>query len=159
MSRSGHATEAKLKRSFPRHRRWIVFAAVWLIACPFMLGCGSSRLPMIPVQGKVTHQGKPLTFGAVIVQPDIGPPAIGAIQSDGSFRLATEGREGVVVGKHKVAITCYDTEAPGRAPDPKGRLGKLLIPSKYIHTQTSGLVVDVKPDTGIIEVNYDVSEN
>ncbi len=114
---------------------------------------------MIPVQGKVTQRGKPLTFGAVIVQPDVGPPAIGTIQPDGSFRLATEGREGVVVGKHKVAITCYDTEAPGHAPDPKGRLGKLLIPSKYIHTQTSGLVVDVKPDASIIEISFDVSKD
>lgn len=147
-----------MRRSFPRYLRLTCLAAICLTACASMSACGSRRQPMVPVQGRVTYCGKPLKFGAVIVQPDIGPPAIGTIQSDGSFRLSTEGRDGAILGKHKVAITCYDTEAPDHIPDPKGRLGKLLIPAKYISPQTSGLKVDVKPDADAVEIKFALTD-
>jgi hypothetical protein len=137
--------EAKVKRFFPDHRQltWLLAVSLATYACA-MAGCGNDRPPTVPVQGCVQYRGKPLKFGAVIFQPEMGSPATGVIQSDGSFRLSTEGRDGAIVGKHKVAISCYDTEEPGHARDPKGRLGKLLIPQRYVYPQSSGLTAEVK---------------
>jgi hypothetical protein len=74
-------------------------------------GCGaigSGKVPdLIPVKGKVTFKGKPLTKGTVAFEPDgFGRPARGELQSDGTFVLSTlkEG-DGVVAGEHRVSIT------------------------------------------------------
>ncbi|MDY0168420.1 MAG: hypothetical protein RBS80_17860 [Thermoguttaceae bacterium] len=111
-------------------------------------GCGGDQLSTAPVQGKVLYQGKPLQFGAVTFQPAAGPPASGAIQSDGTFRLSTYGRnDGAILGTHKVAVSCFDSQRPDAPPpDPNAEpgLGKPLIPQKYLSADTSGLTAEVK---------------
>jgi hypothetical protein len=74
-------------------------------------GCGAGgggKAPdLIPVKGKVSFKGKPLTKGTVTFEPDgFGRPARGDLQSDGTFVLGTlkEG-DGAVVGEHRVSIT------------------------------------------------------
>lgn len=118
-----------------------------LVAITLLAGC--RRGPeMVPVTGKVLYNGKPLEFGSVMFQPPSGQPAQGKIQSDGTFTLSTykEG-DGAVVGRHKVRITCYETEKPG-IPKPAGEqpLGKLLIPEKYTFLDQSGLSAEVTAD-------------
>lgn len=119
-----------------------------LLAGLVLVGCGGDRLSVVPVEGKVLYQGKPLEFGAVTFQPAAGPPASGAIQSDGSFRLSTYGnQDGAVPGMHKVAIVCFDSQRPDAPPpDPSAEpgLGKPLIPRKYLSADTSGLTAEVK---------------
>lgn len=117
-----------------------------LIACA---GCGrSDRRPTAPVEGKVLYRGQPLKFGAVTFQPEAGPPAVGQIQPDGTFRLSTYGQnDGAIIGKHRVSVTCMDNQAPDAPPpDPNKEppLGKPLIPAKYLSPQTSGIAVEVK---------------
>lgn len=115
-------------------------------------GCGSDRLPVAPVEGKVIYHGKPVEFGSVMFQPDKGPAGRGVIQPDGSFTLSTysEG-DGAVIGQHKVRIASFASQrpdlmdAPPDAPREPG-VGHSQIPRKYSNMDTSGLRVEVKED-------------
>jgi hypothetical protein len=110
-------------------------------------GCGKKTLPTAPVEGKVLFEGKPLTFGGVLFQPDDGPMARGSIQPDGTFRLTTyRDGDGAVLGMHRVQIACYETQRPDAKAkkNAEGGLGKPLIPQKYLRIDTSGLQAEVK---------------
>ena len=112
--------------------------------CAAVCGCGS-EFELAPAKGKVTYQGKALEFGSVVFQPEKGPPARGTIASDGTFVLQTDGKNGAVVGKHKVRVTCNENQRPGyTAPkDEEPGVGKSLIPKKYARAQTSGITKEV----------------
>jgi len=77
-------------------------------------GCGSSPAlpvsPPVPVKGRVTFRGKPLTQGRIVLEPtDGGHDAEGTIQPDGTFALTTfkEG-DGALLGVHRVVIADAD---------------------------------------------------
>jgi hypothetical protein len=115
--------------------RRILLAA---LCCGVCWGCGTAGSgtmpPLIPVKGKVTYKGSPVTKGTIKFQPDgYGRPATAKLQPDGTFVLGTnkEG-DGVVAGHHQVSIK--DT---GSHP------AKELIPKKYTQRNTSGLTADV----------------
>lgn len=104
------------------------------------LGCGGeggSRPTVVPVKGKVTFKGQPLTKGVVRFEPDgYGRMATGELQPDGTFMLTTfEKGDGAVIGQHKVFIT-------GTSPNPR----KEMVPKKYLAPETSKLTADVDPD-------------
>jgi hypothetical protein len=86
----------------------IVLAALAAGVC---WGCGPAgrgTLPtLIPVKGKVTYKGKPLTKGTITFVPDgYGREARGEIQPDGTFVLTTDKEgDGVVAGEHRISIT------------------------------------------------------
>jgi len=111
-------------------------------------GCGSDELPVAPVEGKVLYNGKPLEFGSVLFQPNVGPSGRGTIGPDGTFKLSTYGTEdGAVLGKHRIRIACFESQgpnAPPQDPNQEPTLGKSLIPRKYTNADTSGLEVEVK---------------
>jgi hypothetical protein len=78
----------------------------------FEPGCGPGNgLNLARVSGKVTYKGEPVKKGTVFFMPDeskgtVGPPAVGALTSDGKYVLSTEtAGDGVIVGQHKVGIT------------------------------------------------------
>jgi hypothetical protein len=111
-------------------------------------GSGSGALPaLIPVKGKVSFKGQPVTKGVVRFEPDgYGRGASGHLQPDGSYVLTTlkEG-DGVVAGHHKICIT--ETAAP-KAKD--------LIPKKYASPNSSTLTADV--DTEHTEFNFELRD-
>jgi hypothetical protein len=104
-------------------------------------GCGvkgAGTLPsLIPVKGKVTFKGEPLTSGTIHFEPDdFGRPATGKLQSDGTFVLTTlKQGDGVVPGHHKVSIT---------ETDRKTKTFALL--KKYANSPTFRLEADVSAD-------------
>ena len=107
-----------------------------LVLLPFW-GCGPSDrpyvAPTVPVKGKVTYQGKPLTQGSVTFEPDgTGREANGSIQPDGTFVLSTfkEG-DGALVGVHRIAVSGT------------GKGGKEIVPIKYRNTSSSKVEVEV----------------
>ena len=126
---------------------------VVLILPPVLLaplwGCGiaGSATPatLIPVKGKVTYKGKPVTKGLVKFEPDgYGRKASGQLQSDGSFVLTTDKEgDGVVAGHHKVSIT-----GTGDRP------GKELVPKKY--TQRAGSKLEADVDAEHTEFSFDL---
>jgi hypothetical protein len=117
-----------------------VIAALGAVAV--LCGCGGG-LDLVPVQGKVTLDGKPLTKGHVLTQPAAGRGSNGNIQSDGTFTLSSGREAGALVGTHAVAVVAYENEtALGAESD----FGKLLVPKKYTNFQTSMLSIEVKAD-------------
>jgi hypothetical protein len=130
-------------------RRLIALA---LLVLPLLAawGCGSSaaNLPsLIPVKGKVTYKGRPLTQGVVRFEPDgYGRPANGTLGSDGTFVLTTlkEG-DGIVAGQHRVYVT-----GTGKT------VKQELIPKKYTSPNTSKLTADV--DTEHTEFTFDLTD-
>ncbi len=115
-----------------------------------LCGCGSGEEPTpetVPVQGKVTYQGKPVPKGTISFQPSDGRPAVGEIQSDGTYSLSTFGeKDGAILGAHKVMVVAKSGD-PSKMPSTPGYVPpKDLVPQKYGSTATSGLETTVSKD-------------
>jgi hypothetical protein len=97
-------------------------------------------LPMAPVSGKVSYQGKPLGFGRVIFFHTSGHAAGAELSPDGVFKLTA------YQGSNAVAVECLDVDRPGSGRV-RSRMGgeKSLIPERYANYSLSGLTLDVKP--------------
>ncbi len=111
-------------------------------------GCGKRDRELAPLAGKVTWEGEPLRFGAVVFEHEYGQPATAAIQSDGTFELVTRGEAaGTVAGTRRVRVACYEGQDPSRrsGSDGPAELGRSLIPERYTSFETSGLAVEVRP--------------
>ncbi len=92
---------------------------------------------LVPVKGKVTFKGQPLTTGTIRFEPDdYGRAAGGKLQSDGTFVLTTnkEG-DGVIPGHHRVYFTNLN---------PKAKPGP--VPKKYTTPTTSKLEAEVSAE-------------
>lgn len=120
-----------------------------LICCVACWGCGPAaqgNLPdLIPVKGKVTYKGKPLTKGRIKFEPDgYGRPASGQLQADGTYTLGTkvEG-DGVVAGDHRISLSDLD----------KG-LARDRTFKKFTSPNTSQLTATVDKDH--TEFNFDL---
>jgi hypothetical protein len=106
-----------------RFARAATIASV-LVLCLAIVGCGSlstaQGAPTLPVKGKVTYKGKPLTKGTITFQPEgAGKDATGEIQPDGTFVLTTYKKDdGAVVGKHRVTIDKTDATVPAKYGGP-----------------------------------------
>jgi hypothetical protein len=114
----------------------IALTALVVLSC---WGCGTgSGAPAgttVPVKGKVTYKGQPLTQGSVVFEPDGGREANGEIKLDGTFELTTfKIGDGAVPGVHRVGVT----------GSLKG--GKSPVPVKYRSPSSSKLEVEVSAD-------------
>jgi hypothetical protein len=113
------------------------------------LGCGAAgqgALPsLIPVKGKITYKGQPLTTGAVRFEPDgYGRMASGTLQSDGTYVLSTlKEADGAVAGTHRVYIA-----------DPGKKLANDRTFKKYMQANNSKLTAEVTPES--TEFNFDL---
>jgi hypothetical protein len=131
------------KGFFPSLAGWVVLSALGGLC---VAGCGSGAV--VPVQGTVTVDGKPLPGGTVVFHPDPagdGTPrqeARATIQLDGSYHLSTNGRPGAVPGRYKVCIIAVKA----RATKAGGWTVQPLIAPKFGSPATSGLEVEVGPD-------------
>ena len=105
----------------------------------------------VPVKGKVTYKGKPLTEGEIVFEPDnSGREAHGSIQPDGSFELTTfKTGDGAVPGTHRVAVTSGNQQASRSRQVPEHQLledrGRGRRGEDRIHRRlqvTSGEIVD-----------------
>src|SRR5262249_52024882 len=117
---------------------YLALAAIFISSC---WGCGSgSAVPttLIPVKGKVTYKGQPLTKGIVRFEPNsgFGRMASGELQSDGTFELSTlKSGDGVVQGEHRVTVSELDKN-----------LAKNRALKKYGTANISGLKAEVTPE-------------
>ena len=95
-------------------------------------GCGSGDFPIAPAKGTIkTADGKPLASGILTFTPTTsnaeglaGKPAFGNIK-DGEFVMSIQGRDGAVVGSHKVTLT------EAWRPDEQDREGRGPFPEKH----------------------------
>src|SRR5262245_46771168 len=103
-------------------------------------GAGAQAAPTVPVKGKVTFKGQPVTQGTVVFEPDGGREAHGEIQPDGSFMLTTFNKDdGAVPGTHRVAVTGAVKSKPA-------------FPLKYKNPSSSKVEVEVTDG----KIEYDI---
>jgi hypothetical protein len=124
----------------------LAIAGVWMAAA---IGCTSNNdmtpPKLIPVKGKVTYKGKPLSKGVVRFSADgYGRDAGGHLKEDGTYELTTlKAGDGVTAGEHRVFITEVDS---GFAKD--------KVMKKYASPVASKLVAVVSPEHN--EFNFDL---
>jgi len=96
---------------------------------------------VVPVSGKVLHNGQPLTAGSVTFVPEANgqPEAVGSIGTDGSYTLATGDQAGAPVGKYKVVVR---SSVPSNPNDPYS-VPKSVVPKKYSDPSATDLTVEV----------------
>lgn len=86
-------------------------------------GCGGSSNGLLPVEGKITVENKPLPRGSVAFHPDAKKNsskkvASGDIGADGTYKLYTDGQAGAPPGWYKVTVvstTVPDSARPNAA--------------------------------------------
>jgi hypothetical protein len=116
---------------------------------------------IVPVEGRILVNGKPLrlgdrTFGRVWFYPDAAKGntcpqvATGDIDGEGRYRLTMRGREGVPPGWYKVmvvAVEQIDAAKPARRR-------QSFVPPRYGAVETSGLCVQAvaEPATGAYDL-------
>lgn len=136
--------------------RWLGVAGLAAVAT--LVGC--NRGPeLAAVDGVVTYNGEPLSFGSVMFQGPNGPAATGTIGEGGLFQLEVRGLgAGAMVGTNHVRVSCYETQNPDYQAPANGEmsLGRSLIPAKYTNPRTSPLSVDVSP--GVNRVKLDLND-
>lgn len=140
---------------------WQAIIPVVVIA---VAGCsGSDRPTTVPVRGKVTYKGQPVTQGTVTFQPVKAAegypqrPATGTINSDGTYELATfENGDGAIPGEYQVAVISKTGEATVEEPN---ALEKWLVPQKYGDAGQSGLTASVSSDaSGPLAIDFDLTD-
>jgi hypothetical protein len=117
------------------------------------------------VTGKVTHRGKPVIFGTVILQGPDGIAMTGAIQPDGTYLV-----QGVAAGPALVGVVSRDPavrarSSPGRKekeddappPPPSGpvldRTKWFPLPEKYEDPARSGLTTTLKAGANTYDID------
>lgn len=118
-----------------------------------LVGCSDNGL--VPVQGRVLVDGKPIENAAVLFQPESGGvPATGVTGPNGEFKLATAGvGEGATSGMNGVSIVKSVVAQPNRKIEESEIVPmKYETPIKYASPKTSGISIDVKPGMEPVEL-------
>jgi hypothetical protein len=144
-------------------------AVVAVLCC---LGCGGSdrskakRPKVVPADGVITYQGKPLD-GATIVLSPTGDGKTGAsAMSDveGKFQLSAFPPDmGAVPGEYKVGVSKQSVVVMPEPPPgmhaedmPRPPKPKALIPDKFANPEKSGLKTTV-PEAGSTELKIELN--
>jgi hypothetical protein len=127
-------------------RRYLILC-MWLMV---VAGCGdSSGSKLVPVVGKITVNGQPLTMGtgSVSFRPEKGSANVqepaGMIEKDGTYRLLTGEKEGAPTGRYQVLVTVMEP-IDLKSPFPYGKRKSYVNP-KYGDPKTSDLFTEVVP--------------
>lgn len=130
----------------------LALGCLCLVAVP---GCGNS---LSKVSGQVTMAGEPISGGdgvraTVYFYPEggIGTPAIGILDSDGRYEIATGSQTGMEPGAYVVTISATEIipSTDGGAPS-----GRRITDPKYGDPKQSGFRVEV--DSGSNEFDFDL---
>jgi hypothetical protein len=120
--------------------------AALVLVCGCAAGCSDGLPPRVPVAGKVTIDGQPVTFGSIrFVPTDGGRLATAQIGKDGSFTLtAYKLNDGCVPGTHRVAV--YSVE------EVNDTMGRWYVPRKYSIANSSGLNYTITEPTDSLKI-------
>jgi hypothetical protein len=88
------------------------------------------------VTGTVTYNGEPLRRGLVMTKCEIPGRmgGLGGIETDGTFKLTTNGDPGIYSGNHRIWVSCMTTTFPPVS----------ILPDVYTQPQTTPFQVTVK---------------
>jgi hypothetical protein len=143
---------------------WLLAALIGLASGAAGWGCsGSSGLPTIPVQGRVTYKGQPVTQGTVTFLPrtvtegTAQRPATGVIQADGAYRLATVNPDdGAMPGDYQVVIVSITS---GPSPETPDAAEVWAIPKHYGNPLQTDLQATIPNDSkGPLQFDFDLTD-
>jgi hypothetical protein len=124
----------------------------WFALLTLVVGCGEK---LASVQGTITLDGKPIASGEnlsgnVTFYPTDGKgvPAVGRIDSNGRYEMATASNVGLPPGSYDVAIVATQIIIPEPGATPSGRP---ITPRRYASTKDSGLQAQVEPGANTID--------
>jgi hypothetical protein len=118
-------------------------AAVLMLLAAISVLPGCTKSDLVPVEGQVLYNDRPVATGVIMFQPPSGPPSRSDIVN-GAFKIKSlEGEGGARIGPNKVRIASRSAASGG---DAEIALGKSLIPERYEHFESSELTADVSPD-------------
>jgi len=120
-----------------------LFPAALLVSTCLVLGCGD-KLALVPVSGKVTTDGTPVTAGQISLHntADVKgekpvPPSGGTIDSSGNYTVYTGGKPGAPVGKYKVTVN------PSMVPTGGTKAPSVPFNQRYQDSKRTTLEIDV----------------
>lgn len=126
--------------------------APFFIAIAVLAGCNFGPA-LAPVNGTVTHDGKPLAKGTIRFESPGKPPATGKIAEGQIVEVTTfKPNDGAPVGAQKIAIWAQEDAASAVVANPgesskagaNYMVGKSLIHADYNNPDSSGLTADIK---------------
>jgi hypothetical protein len=129
-----------------RTHQWTLFVVFLVFA-----GCGDRGERLVKVTGTATHNGIPIPHVAIHFAPENGRRSFALTSAEGKFNmLYTDGREGVLVGAHKVWIELPMAGAK-KDPEQKKRLATqqndpviLQILQKYGNAEITPIQFEIK---------------
>jgi len=134
-----------------RYNRLRIVSLILLAAAT---GCGSKHPRLVPVSGKVTIDGQPLTIGQVKLSPGDHRAAVGRIGEDGSFTMSCfELNDGAPTGTHLVTVTAVEQLTE--------RSNRWHAPMRYANQSQADLwaTIDGPTDDLKIELTWKVSKH
>jgi hypothetical protein len=131
----------------------------FVLLASFTCGCGDSRPATVPVQGRITWQGKPLTQGIISFLPkqhSDGFPsrtAIGVIQPDGSYQLSSfRPNDGVIPGDYQVAVDMTGNRSLENTTPAATKLDPATL--RYTNPQASGLTATIPAESSPLTIDF-----
>src|SRR5262245_31335728 len=108
---------AALREIFLRAAAGSVCLAL-VVQLSFCAGCVQpNRLGTVPVSGKVTYKGQPVSGATVSFIPDgEGRPATAITAADGGYKLTTLDADGAMPGQYSVVVRKSDVAADSTKP-------------------------------------------
>jgi hypothetical protein len=108
-------------------------------------GCGGSHAGIVPVKGKVTIDGKPVTTGQVYVYAEGQRPATGKIQQDGTYQLSSFAfNDGAPMGTHLATVSAVEGV--------DDHTNRWHAPKKYASETSSELWVTIDGPTDVLNI-------
>jgi hypothetical protein len=138
-------------------------AHILTLAVLTAVGCGGPGYKTVPVSGRVTFNGEPMTKVVVLTQPiggednpNPGPGSWGRTDEDGRFVLSTQddlGIDGAIRGKCRLKLKDVMEQKASNddTVDPRFRS---RIPQEYI----DGAVEFVIPDEGTDAMDFELGK-
>jgi len=128
-----------------------------MLAVIALVGCGRDGPSIVPVEGRLTYNGKPVPNLRVYFQPTDGRVSWGDTDSQGKFRLDyDEDYDGAKVGNHKVYVVDAATLDPTIQAPPGGKppeYGPIL--AKYGNIEITPLTLEIKKAVYDLELKLD----
>jgi hypothetical protein len=130
-----------------------------LLAAVICAGCGPSGPDVVPVSGRITKGGRPVSIVAVQFYPEQGRPSSARTDNDGRYELefSEDIPKGAVPGKHRVSIQVVQEriDQPINLKDPKYHPEMPEILKNFGDWQTTKLQVEVSHDQPVIDIELD----
>lgn len=135
--------------------------ALAISACTILPGCENDPLKKVQVRGTVTFDGGPcpeegrVTFSPVEIPEGLPKrPAIGGFNTDGAYEaMSFRPGDGIVPGKYKVAVACFDSSKLSGAPSDAEYRN-----ASYVSEDFEPLELVIEPGSSAITFDIDVAK-